>query len=78
MHNTDLLVKLLAEAKLIARQYYYLTGKPLGITGKWLNMKQLGSWALIWLLQGKADMMQQKSSKGKPNVPDQGTAHPKR
>ena len=34
MSNSDLLVELLASAKSIAKEYYALTGRPLGVTGE--------------------------------------------
>jgi hypothetical protein len=34
MEDSDHILKLLAEAKLLAQRYYALTGKPLGITGE--------------------------------------------
>lgn len=34
MSNNQRVMRLLKEAKLLAREYYSLTGKPLGVTGE--------------------------------------------
>ena len=49
----DEILEILKEAKVLARRFYRLTGKPLGVTGEVAEYEAAASSACYYILQGR-------------------------